>query len=319
MGLTRRFLFNEVSWDGTCTSLQEFRANLKFCLDCLRFLRRHGAGLEVGRTFFSRPLAFAENVRSALCQLDPEQRRLVSLWVDRDGPFWDRPAQHSEDEYFECQTTVVTETALAEAAHMVQLGEQPIVVSLPNGRFVGPTVSVIWCEGPYGTTELLITHADSISRVEELAGTCLSGFRTYREFVEWASKAFPSLLIDCETMIEQMGNSVVPAIMDRGRELLAALNSIAEALVAGDTERYGLLCQEWLRSERFSDSSKSEKDDKVFTQRMTFEHPDTGSKLVCYWHGKVRTGVYRLHFEWPPPLASKRLFVAYFGPKLTKQ
>ena len=67
----------------------------------------------------------------------------------------------------------------------------------------------------------------------------------------------------------------------------------------------------------FSDSSETEKTE--FRQELTFRHPlSTGEYLFCTWHGKVSTGVYRIHFSWPVT-ADTPLCVVYVGPKITKR
>jgi hypothetical protein len=119
-------------------------------------------------------------------------------------------------------------------------------------------------------------------------------------------------------MLKQLGATFIPAVANRARELLAALNEIAGTFRKGEFERHRELCTKWLTSERFSDASNQEKNERG--ARMTFKHPCYANTTVkCYWHGKIRTAVYRLHFEWPPPFVGRRLFIAYLGPKLTKQ
>jgi hypothetical protein len=66
---------------------------------------------------------------------------------------------------------------------------------------------------------------------------------------------------------------------------------------------------------RMTDSSATEKSD--FAQALTFHHPVSGHAVVCAWHAKIKTLQFRIHFEWPKPNSGDRLFVAYFGPKIT--
>lgn len=173
MGLSKRFLFNDASWDGTCVSLEEFRMCLRFVFESVGILRAQGAGLEVSHGFFNRPLAFATTVREAVAMLPPDQKRRVHLWVDREGPFWDRPAVHSSSEYFDCMGAVVTETALAESAQLKHWNEEAFLVSLPGGRYTAPELEIVWHEGPYGTLTLTVTNAASTDRVQKLANECL--------------------------------------------------------------------------------------------------------------------------------------------------
>jgi hypothetical protein len=318
VGLTRRFLFNDASWHGQCTSADDFRECIRFCMEVHSVLRRYGAGLEVGYNFRRRPVGYVPTVQDALRSLKPDQRTRLLVWLDKQGPFWDRPARHGAGEYFECQSEIVTETGLAEAAHMSREGESPVAVSFPDSRFVAPLLDVTWHQGPHGTISISVANAVTTEAVKEVASSCEQDFANYEELIRWAQTECQYLALVRKDILDQMGTTFIPAVAKRGRELLAALNAIAEALSTNDEEGYTALCSEWLTSKRFSDSSQGEKNDKEFATRMRFKHPCTGNFIWCYWHGKVSSGFYRLHFEWPPPLKTRRLFVAYFGPKLTK-
>ena len=67
----------------------------------------------------------------------------------------------------------------------------------------------------------------------------------------------------------------------------------------------------------FSDSSDSEKNDANFRTAMTFKDPE-GRELICFWHGKIKTPQYRIHFSYPLKKGAP-LYIAYIGEKLTKK
>lgn len=50
---------------------------------------------------------------------------------------------------------------------------------------------------------------------------------------------------------------------------------------------------------------------------MTFKD-EHGNPLECFWHGKISTSYYRIHFSYPIT-HDEPLYIAYIGPKLTKQ
>ena len=63
----------------------------------------------------------------------------------------------------------------------------------------------------------------------------------------------------------------------------------------------------------FSDESEScKRSEKTFT----FPDPDSEGTLVCFWHGKISTPAFRMHFEWPVSPPCERLRIAYIGPHL---
>ncbi|MDB6175513.1 MAG: hypothetical protein JWL59_4824 [Chthoniobacteraceae bacterium] len=319
MGLSRRFLFNDASWHGQCASADDFRHCIRFCMEVHSLLNDFGAGLEVGYNFRRALVGFVPTVQEALKSLSPQQRQRLLVWLDKQGPFWDRPARHSDQEYFECEGKPVTETALAEAAHLSREGDHPVMVSLPNSSYTPTKLTVTWHQGPYGTISFLLDNAVTLEEVASFAKACESTLDSYETLIHWAQSHCGQLAIIRKDILGQLGSTFIPAIAKRGKELLAALNAIVEALSKNDIERYNKLCSEWLTSDRFSDASQSEKNDSEFNLRMRFCHPCSGEYLWCYWHGKIRTNVFRLHFEWPPPFESRRMFIAYFGPKLTKK
>jgi hypothetical protein len=68
----------------------------------------------------------------------------------------------------------------------------------------------------------------------------------------------------------------------------------------------------------FSDESDENK--ARFKDEMTFPDPeDSSCSLRCYWHGKIKTPQYRIHFEWPVPPPFRRIKIAYIGPKIAKR
>ena len=65
----------------------------------------------------------------------------------------------------------------------------------------------------------------------------------------------------------------------------------------------------------FTDSSPTEKEE--FARQLLFPHPTkSGQKIICTWHGKVKTPQFRIHFSWPI-VANSCVYVPYVGPKLT--
>ena len=50
---------------------------------------------------------------------------------------------------------------------------------------------------------------------------------------------------------------------------------------------------------------------------MTFKDPE-GRELICFWHGKIKTPQYRIHFSYPIEKGAP-LYIAYIGEKLTKK
>jgi hypothetical protein len=67
----------------------------------------------------------------------------------------------------------------------------------------------------------------------------------------------------------------------------------------------------------FTDESATNKG--AFKNDMIFADPtDASASLFCSWHGKIKIGQYRIHFEWPRPRGQRQIKVVYIGPKITK-
>lgn len=275
MGLSRRFLFNDASLNGACESTHEFVQSIKFCIAVHNQLRQFGGGLEIGHSFLTRRLKFGESVGSALSLLSTDERRRVRVWVDKEGPFWDRPQQHDANEYFECLDEVVTESALAEAAHHVFAGEDTVVVSLAGSLFTQDPLTISWKQGPHGDIDICVQNAITQEHVTQLAAAALPSLENYKSLLSWVRKNCRHLAIRTDDLLEQMGSTFIPAVAERGRELFQILNSIAEAVILKDSEKLKALCQTWLTSARFSDSSATEKNTDEFSLRMRFKHPCT--------------------------------------------
>ncbi len=292
MGLTRRFLFNDASWQGQCASLEEFRKCIRFCLEVNRTLQeRGGAGLEVGYNFLQGRVGYVATVREALEQLSQAQKLQLRLWVDRNGPFWDRPGPaHSADEYFECAGEVVTDTALAEAAHLNHAGEPTVTVSLPATPYSTSTLDVTWGDGPHGTIQIEVENAVSVPEVVAMIQSSEVDFENYDQLIRWVQKECRHLAVVRKTMLMQLESAFVPAVAKRGRELFAALNAIVEAMKTGQTARHDALCREWLTGVRMSDSSQTEKTDRVLNARLHFRHPCTGESVHVIGMGRYRSG-----------------------------
>jgi hypothetical protein len=67
----------------------------------------------------------------------------------------------------------------------------------------------------------------------------------------------------------------------------------------------------------FTDESVPNKRD--FAKDLSFPDPANGQQILfCPWHGKISSGFFRIHFEWPRPRGQRQIKVVYIGPKITK-
>lgn len=137
-------LFNDACLNGTYTSISLVTSAIGRLMGLRRQLQSAGHGLRVCSTLIERRVTKTEGFKDLLYQLTEPQRRLIFLWFTKEGPWWDRPKLHSENEYFECNENLVTETSLAEAAHIKSQGESVVTISLAPSDFTSNPLCIVW-------------------------------------------------------------------------------------------------------------------------------------------------------------------------------
>ena len=117
MGLTVELLVNDLSIHEQFHDLGTFRSALMQVMGIRRTAQRYGRELHCHRKILNAQVTRSVSLPQAIQGLARNERRLVMLWLDRHGPFWEDERRHSPDEYLECNGAVVTDTAVGEAAY----------------------------------------------------------------------------------------------------------------------------------------------------------------------------------------------------------
>lgn len=252
-------------------------------------------------------------------------RTLFFRWVASQGPFLDDEREDIANDLFFFEGDEVTEEGLGEAARqllsMRSAGAYSFTVD-PARRFEGSPLDVLQgfeeeplCRVPVQNFWHAAAAADAIAA----AGPDPS---SWTELLAHCRDRFTSLAIGshCDEVLCRY--PFEPNVARRTVALLAVLQRIVE-----NTDNGGGLSREGVRLREqhfigekawFTDESKDNKRD--FVNEMTFPNPDGfGPALTCFWHGKIKTPQYRIHFEWPIPAPYNRLRVAYIGPKIAKR
>ena len=262
----------------------------------------------------------------AIQTLPINEQRALRSWFSQQGPFWDDSRHHTSDDYLEFDGSVVTDTAVGEAAWCrLNKIDQDLISIAPSSWEISP-IPVKW-----------------ISRTE---------VRDIRVPNFWEPTSFESAIRDLPIVMdswEQLGTVAVaqcplltfsddsfstlsghPFVSGAAHRLLAILRILDQFKSCFDTngsrtpEGHELYQNfftgvkgEGGRGATFSDSSDTEKAE--FGKEMTFAHPnDPTLRLFCTWHGKIQTPPLRVHFTWPVK-ANEPLYVVYVGQKLTKR
>jgi hypothetical protein len=314
-----RFLFNDASLHGQFAAPSQFFGALGVIFRMRDAMQRAGFKLEVNRRLAESCPIGALTFREVINKIsNPQNKRQVLTWLDRDGPFWDEPPIHSGSEYFECDGEVVTDTALAEACNLMMLFTDASLVSLNPSKFLQNTIEVNWRDRVDGDRCWLIQNFFSEAPLVEHLARIEKPLASWQQVVDWAKANCRSLLLSPD-ILAQLPSTFYPNAAQRAQVLFKALNEINLAIQTGKADRFEELRRLWMEGEkaRITDSSDGEKAD--FASDLNFKHPMSGRVIACTWHAKIKTPQIRIHFEWPKQNVQDALFIGYFGPKLTKR
>lgn len=260
-----------------------------------------------------------QTVASVAWRMPRDRRQLLFAWVNKYGPFIESDRQFIEDDLFFFEATEVTDLGLGEAGRRVVAGHLTAVVSVirRQSRFKKSPLVVIqgFPEEPISKVEI-----ENYWEGAELTKTLrlhMPEPRTWAELLTQCRSRFERLVIGeyCDDVLRRY-----PYRPESGRmaiRLFGVLNDLMGEMKADGSlsQRGERLRQRYFvgRKAWFSDESRGR---KANPKRFTFPDPTGRGELCCYWHGKIRSSGYRVHFVWPVPTPGDPLKVVYFGPHL---
>lgn len=257
--------------------------------------------------------------------LPTDERRLFLAWVAKFGPFLDDDRrQQADDDLFFFNEQEVTELGLGEAARWLIGSDAAGCYSftLGNGAYAYTPIEVIHGFPDEPLAEIPVPNYWTPDQAVEAIDAARPEPTGWHEFLAAEREQCPNLLIGshCDDVLAK--HPFAPAVARRGHELFAVLNKLVDCINEnGELSETGKeLQQQHFVGEKawFTDESDQNKAD--FAADMTFPDPSDGaSKVTYFWHGKIKTPQYRIHFEWPIAAPYDRLKVGYFGPKITKR
>jgi len=293
-------------------------------MSCRAQLNRCGRKLYVDHTILQAQATNASKVRAAVSSFNPDRRRALLRWLDKEGPHWDTDSHHSPDEYFVCDSRqadeVVTESAVAEVAHLNSMGIPSALISVaPSDWCIIPLEVSLLDDGGTKQYSVAISNYWNAESVTQVLRNIAPPPASWSEFDSLARQRFGNIRFAGDWLRPVRHRPIEKAAVSATFRLLEILNELrhqievqgrSPAEARSDYERF------FRRSGgMFSDSSSSEK--QRFRARLTFNDPDhLGNDLFCPWHGKIRRLTWRLHFS-SPLSSSSPLCVVYLGPKLT--
>lgn len=270
-------------------------------------------------------LGNGQQLGAAVRVLPTPIRTLFFGWVASQGPFLDDEREEIADDLFYHQGEEVTDEGLGEAARQL-LREHPAgaysFVMNDEGRFARTPLEVVrgFEDEPVGRVAVS-NFWDPATAADAIAADAPEP-ASWPELLSRCRERFTSLLIGahCEEVLGR--HPFEPNVARRTLALLGVLQRMVD-----ETDAQGAL-SDLGRNLRelhfvggkawFTDESDDNKRD--FLHEMTFADPaGAGPPITCFWHGKIKTPQYRIHFEWPIPAPFDRVRVPYIGPKIAKR
>ena len=252
-------------------------------------------------------------------QLPRDQQQLFFAWTANQGPFFDDDRQPVEFDFFVFgEDDDVTDLGLGEAARRILFLQTASVLS-PVGdtasRFAAdPLVVVQGLQDEVHSVVEVPNFRDNATLAEAVRASGPEP-TTWAEALAEARQRFDRLLIGdhCDTSLSNQ--TFRPHQSRRVSELFAVLQTLMEEMDASgalSAKGQELHTKHFVGREAwFSNESES---NRQAPERYTFPNPaGSGEDLICFWHGKIRSGALRMHFEWPPANPGGKLPIVYIG------
>jgi hypothetical protein len=314
------FFVNELSLHSQFHSLSPFLDALKEVLRCREMVGRFKHPLYCLRSIADQKVISDTRLKEAVRQArDTNLTRIVMVWLDQHGRFWEEDLRrHSCDELFECLGQVVTDCSLGEATFRTAQNQATAILSFRESMFCTTPLQITW------------HYSDNMRDEFELPNFWEQGpLEAYLITNEQAPQSWTELLAQSQTRFTNLSFLDTLADALRGEpfnitiaERVIRLINILDQLKASFDEQGALtarghqLLQDFFHGDRALFSDESDTNKRRFQRDLTFRKAD-GDEIFCPYHGKISFRYYRIHHSWPVT-ADKPLYIAYIGPKITK-
>ncbi len=322
------FYLNELSLHDQFHDRSDFLQAIKTVLSCREILNTYAFSLHCSRIALkNRPVMGGVQFSNAIGNLaNPELRRIIWRWVDQEGPFWDNGQEHSPDEFFYVGPgqEVVTDTALAEASFHAQ-AQNPgdsytsVISFAPSVSYNISPIIVFWYRSENQTDEIHLPNHWLEHSLIELLPQLQPPLDSWNQMMERAQAQYGNLIFlpgFMETLNRQPFSSTVANQALRLFSIIHELKNCFDA-TGTRTSRGHEIINDYFTGVNAKFSDESETNKQRFRRELTFRTPD-GKIVFCPYHGKISHQYYRLHFSWPIT-KDDPLYIAYIGPKITKE
>ena len=315
-----RAYVNELALAQACAAAVPEQAPL---VSLLEGRHRHpvlAKALFCARAMPSTPAREGLLLRDLGLRLPRDQRQLFFAWTAKQGPFIDDDRQPAELDLFVFgeDEIEVTDLGLGEAARRVLSRQAAAVLSPvegPASRFAADPLVVVQGLRDEAQAHVPVPNFLDGRTLAEAVHAAQPEPTNWTEALAQARHRFDRLLIGSHCDATLSRETFKPHQSRRVSELFGVLQTLMEEMdEGGQLSAAGLrLLGEHFEGKMawFSDESAR---NKQAPEQYTFPDPAGAGRLLCFWHGKVRSDAWRMHFEWPPADPAGPLKIAYIGP-----
>lgn len=321
------FIVNDLSINGQFTNVPSFEDSIDRVMVIRNIINQYGSDLYCHRSMAQAQVTEGMAMPQAINNLPLNKKRAFMQWLTRQGPFWEDARNHAPDEWFQWSETIVTDTAVGEAAWCCFHGiERNLVSFIPSDWKFSP-VPVEWLVADAVKKKVTVVNLWEPATIQDLLEKSPPPIKSWDQLKSLTTARYQELTFSLDAFEPLKGLPFSSAAAHRIVVLLKILNQFKTCFDDdGKRTREGNdIYQNFFTGKKgkggrgalFSDSSDSEKD--KFGSELTFNDPgDVEKSLSCPWHGKVQTPQLRVHFSYPVR-SDKPLYIVYVGEKITKQ
>ena len=316
-----RAYVNELALAESCGAVHPDVAPLEALLEA-RYRQRALAGvLYCSRGMSGAVVRSGVYLRDVAARLPRDKRNLFFRWTDSSGPFFDENRQTVDQDLFLFGDDEVTDLGLGEAARQVICSFAAATLSLvpsQTSRFAADPLIVNHGLAEEPLAQIPVPNYVEATKLVEAVEKERREPTTWAELLAEAREHFVNLCIGehCDRVLAR--ETYRP---HQGRRILQLLD-VLHKMKAEMGEDGGLspvgngLHSDFFigQSAWFTDESSSRKE--RIPEKFIFPNPSGAGRLTCFWHGKIHSDGFRMHFDWPVSEARERLRVVYIGPHI---
>ena len=311
-------ILNELSVNGLSPDPVALRSSIGKMM-AMRNAAKTRAGVEVycHRNVSNMAVSSGEAFRERLQTLPTNEKRAVFRWLNKNGPFWEDAPMQDSGEWYECDSELVTEMGLAEAAHYVENGIDWRTLSFAPSHWerLPITVTHRWeGEGDDGASlsqDIPVPNYWDIAKLEPALIQAQPDPKSWNELEDAVRRMFTSLNFAADSFSDLAGR---PFSLGAAKEIRNRLSVLDRICADGpDSPEGKRLLADHFGGKRTWFSNSSQREINTLRERLVFTL--NGGRVFAPWHGKINNPPYRIHFTWP--VSDGKVHVVYVGWKRT--